>query len=470
MSLMTGLYKLYGKSPLFLKNSVGFFYNTIPDKYRYGLKFASIIKYLKETEYMGREELEELQNRKFIEIIQEAYSNVPYYNKLFNEHGLDINSFKDLRDIKKIPFLTKDIIRDNFEDMVSKKVDKSKLKYITTGGTSGKPFGLYIDYDNDLVEWAYMTNLWSRIGYDSGSTRLVLRGKAFENMKKGIPWQYDSIKRELSISIFDMTEANMRLYVELINKFKPEYFHCYMSAIYLLCTYMENNSLSIGYDIKGVIAVSENVYPHQIEYVEKILKTRVFSFYGHSERIILAGECECSREYHATPQYGYTEIIDNSGNSIKDNSLGELVGTGFNNTGMPFIRYKTGDLARWSVKQECKCNRNHPLIQRIEGRWKQEMLVKADNSLISMTALNIHSDVFNSVEQFQLYQDRPGLVILKLLPGKSFNHSCGEIIKSELKNKTGDGIEYIIAPVQSIENKSNGKFIFVDQRLEISKF
>ncbi len=90
------------------------------------------------------------------------------------------------------------------------------------------------------------------------------------------------------------------------------------------------------------------------EYVEKIFNTKVFSFYGHSERLVIAGECEYSTEYHVEPLYGYCEIIDEQGAASQ---FGEIVATGFLNNDMPLIRYKTGDMASWSQTPTCKCGR-----------------------------------------------------------------------------------------------------------------
>lgn len=467
MSIMTEFYKSYQKSPNWVQNTVGSVYNLIPSKYKYGVKFVNQLNYLKNTQYLSKEEMLQLQNKKFLELVRYSYNYVPYYKGLFDEHGISLNSIKTIDDIKIIPFLTKEIVRDNFESMISTKVNKNRLKYVTTGGTSGKPFGFYIDYDNDLIEWAFVTDLWSRIGFGNHDTRLVMRGKTFSNLKKGIPWQYDSIKKELSISIFDMTEENMYLYVTLINKYKPEFIHGYISAVQILCKFIEKSKSHINYQIKGVLGVSENIHKHQVEYIEKILNARVFSFYGHSERLILAGECEYSTNYHVTPQYGITEIVDKHGNIIEDNSLGELIGTGFNNLCMPFIRYKTGDMARWSKETTCKCGRSYKRLETVEGRWKQEMLMKKDESLVSITALNMHSNVFDNVKQFQLYQSEKGKVIVKVVCDMNFKSSDKESIINELIKKTGDGIDYSIEKVKEIKAKTNGKYIFVEQKLNI---
>lgn len=465
--MIVKLYKLYLNSPLWLKRFVSIWYNLIPSKYKYGVKFNDKLLELNQQEYITKEEVKKMQDEKFLKLVKYCYEYVPYYKKTFDELNIDIDRFTGIEDINKIPFLTKDIVRDNFEDFISKSVNKEDLKYITTGGTSGRPFGFYVDYDSDLIEWAYVTNLWGRVGYNNESTRLVMRGKTFENMKRGIPWQYDPIKKEISISIFDMNESNLKLYIDVINKYKPHFIHGYPSAIEILCKYIRDNEIQLTFNFRAILTVSENLYDHQRELMEKVFKTRVFSFYGHSERLIMAGECEVSKEYHINPSYGYAEIIDKNGEQIKDNRAGELVGTGFNNFGMPFIRYKTGDIARWSQDNKCNCGRSFDKIEKIEGRWNQEILVKKDGTRVSITSLNMHSDILDNVKKFQLYQEKYGEVIIKIIKGDNFKDIDKDRIINGFKEKTKSGILYKIEFVNEIENKKNGKFIFVDQRLDL---
>ncbi|MCM3610391.1 hypothetical protein M4S82_03945 [Planococcus sp. MERTA32b] len=471
MALINEIKKYYTNIPIWVTDCLAPFYYMIPQKKRYGTVFESQLKKLEEVESYSKDQVQNLINKQLILTIKDAYENVPYYKNLFDKKNISISSIKEIKDIQKIPFLTKENLIDNKEELLSRHVDKSKLQYITTSGSTGNPVGFYVDEDSTMKEWAYTLYLWKRVGYRPDSSRLLLRGKTFWAQKnKSKNWQYDALRRELSCNIFDLNNDNLEDYCKAIEKYKPEFIHGYMSATVILCKYIESRPNKLKHQFKAVLAVSENVLDNQREYVEKILNTRVFSFYGHSERLVIAGECEYSTEYHIEPLYGYAEIIDEDGNSINDGSVGELVTTGFCNKGMPMLRYRTGDLASWSNKDDCKCGRPHLRLAKVHGRWKQDVLINSDNAPVSLTAINMHSDVFDKVIRYQFLQEVKGEVVMKILANRDFTNEDYSVILKELDEKTKGKIKYRIDLVDNIPLKPNGKYSIIDQRLKVSQF
>lgn len=463
--------KIYTNIPLWLTNLSAPLFYLVPQNIRYGKIFYYQLKKLKHQEFLGKSELNDRINNEFIELINHAYKNVPYYRKIFEQKGIKVEEIKSVNDIHTLPFLTKDDLIKSKDELIASNFDKEDLLYITTSGSTGNPVGFYVDPESTMKEWAYTNHIWSRVGYEPDSSRLMLRGKTFWAQKnKGQSWQYDALRRELSCNIFDLNESNLEIYCQAIEKFKPEYIHGYMSATYVLCKYIERRKPKLNHKFKAVLAVSENVVDSQKEYVERILGCRVFSFYGHSERLVIAGECEYSSDYHIEPLYGYAEIVDENGNQIHDNRVGELVATGFCNKGMPMIRYKTGDMASWSDSNECLCGRPHLRLSGVHGRWKQDVLVNKEGALVSLTALNMHSDVFDNIIRYQFHQEVPGEVTLKIVTGKSFKETDKDSIQKQLNEKTQQKINYNIEIVDDIKTKNNGKYAIVDQNLEIDIF
>ena len=119
--------------------------------------------------------------------------------------------------------------------------------------------------------------------------------------------------------------------------------------------------------------------------IEKAFRARVFTTYGHGEKCICAAQCEHTKNYHVWPTYGYFELLDEDGNEVKGvGQVGEIVGTGFINTTVPFIRYRTGDRATY-VSDHCEeCGREHVTIRDINGRGRQVGLIAADGSAMSI--------------------------------------------------------------------------------------
>jgi len=283
---------------------------------------------------------------------------------------------------------------------------------------------------------------------------------------QGLRHQYDPILRHHYYSTFHMTEQNMRRYVRHIARIGPCFLHAYPSSATVLARFLLAERLNAPANIRGVLLESEIVYPQQKRLLEEVFGVRVFSSYGHSEKLILAAYCEHSDNYHVWPTYGYFELLDEQGNPVTTpGQRGEIVGTGFINTVMPFIRYRTGDFATY-VGDRCEaCGRQHILIRDIRGHRTQEVLITADHTEISWTAMNMHDETFTNVRQFQFYQDRPGRAVLRVVPAPGFGEEDARRILANLDTKLDGQIRIEIELVESIRSTRHGKAIYVDQQI-----
>lgn len=420
---------------------------------------------LSKSQWWSRTQQEEYQLLELGRLLDHAYANVPYYKRVFGERGLKPKDIRDFGDLEKLPFLTKEIIRNNLDDLKAKNFPAARFEYVTTGGSSGIPLGFYYDKGKSrAVEWAFIRSLFGRVGYRFNDKCLILKGSIVNTSDL---WKYTFFRRWLVLSSYYMTEGNLPGYVDKIRQFKPRYIQGYPSTITMLARYMRAHRVVPFDSIKAVICASENMYPGQRELLEETFQCRVFSFYGHSERVVLAGECEHSTDYHVFPEYGIFEVVREDGAVVKNaGDSGFIVGTGFTNYAMPLIRYKTDD-ATTLIGGKCKCGREYQRIGKVEGRWLQEFILAKDSRLIPMTAINMHSDLFDNVEQFQFYQDREGEVLLNVVKKAGYTGRDTEYIKKELQKKLGTDVKLDICFVESIERSVRGKHRFLIQKLPV---
>lgn len=449
------------------KRGLKYIYGAIPPRFHYGHLFWETYNFLQESQWWSREKLEEYQMQQLRRILYHAYESVPYYRRVFEERGLKPKDIQDFDDLRKLPYLTKAIIQENLPDLIARNHPKSRLQYVTTGGSTGIPLGFYWERGvTDSKEHAFITTLWNRVRFKIGDRCVILRGDVVQLACKGKFWEYDPLKKNLILSSYHMTDEILPNYIGKIRKFRPDFIQAYPSAITILARFMKKDNIEPFPTVKAVLCASENLYPWQRELLEEVMKCRVWSFYGHAERAALAGECEYSTYYHISPEYGYLELIGNDGNkTTKDGETGEIVATGFNNFATPFIRYKTMDLGVFSSKK-CQCGRQHQLLERIEGRL-QELIVTRTGRLISMTAINMHSDVFDNIKQFQFYQDKKGEVIFNVVKKNTYTGKDTEYIKRELYKKLGDDMKLEIRFLDHIPRTKSGKYRFLIQKLPI---
>jgi phenylacetate-CoA ligase len=459
--------KLAGRLPGPIKLPLRYVYGSIPPSVLYGKSFKDTYSFLQISQWWSRQKLEEYQMERLGKLLNHAYLNVPYYQKAFDESNVkprDIQSFSDLR---KLPYLTKDIIQRNLKDLVARNYPKSKLHYITTGGSTGIPTGFFWERGvTDPKEAAFVLSQWNRVGYKWGARCVMIRGAVLPSTSKGRYWEYDPGNKQLVFSSNHMANQNLPFYIEQIKKYKPEYFFVFPSSITMLAQFMKENKIAPFPGVKAILCSSESLYPWQRTLIGEVFQTRIFDLYGHTERAVLASECEVSSKYHVSPEYGLMELIDNNGVQINDsNMMGEIVATGFNNFAMPFIRYRTMDLAV-PFNEQCRCGRNYRLLEKIEGRI-QDFIITKTKRPISIASTNMHSGVFDNVYQYQFFQDTAGKLLVNIVKKPVYTEQDTDHIRKALLQIFNNDIDLTIGFVENIPRTSGGKYRLLVQKLKI---
>lgn len=455
--------------PYPLQKSMKYVYSLVPVRLRYGKVFWETYNFLQKSQWWSKEKLEEYQMEQLSKLLNHAYKNVPYYRRMFDERELKPKDIQCLEDLRKLPYLTKEIVRNNLDDLIAQNISEKEMEYVATGGTTGIPLGFYIEKKTNLMRMAFEWREWNWMGYKFGDRCVVLRGNVVKRQENGRPawWEYDKENNYLILSTYDMTDENLPKYAQKIEEFKPKIIRGYPSALDILACFIKENNFKINRlgNIKAISTSSENLYPVQRELIEEVFRCPIFDKYGNCEQVTILGECEKHEGYHDFMEYSYTEILDKEGNPvIKEGQIGEIVSTGFTDYVVPFIRYKTEDLVSYTA-HKCSCGRLHPLVKKIEGRWWQEMIVARDSNLISMTALNMHSDIFDNVKQFQFYQDTPGRVTLKIIKKDTYTEKDTKYIIQELQKKIKNQVKIEIEFVGNIPLTGRGKYRFLIQKL-----
>ncbi len=441
-------------------------YSLVPPNIRMGSTYRATKRLLNAQEYWDRERIERWQIRHIGKMLRHAYDNVPGYRQLYDEAGVKPEDFRTAGDIRKFPFVTKELLRDNIEDFSARNIPRWKRLYRTTGGSTGIPFGFYLLQENIEREFAFLHSAWERAGWKLGDSSAVLRG-AFIGSEENLS-EYDPYLKELKISSYFLNERTYDRYKKRLLESRPAHLQAYPSAAALFADLILKNEDAGTFPFKLLLLGSENLYNWQKDRIGRAFPdSRIFGWYGHAEQVLFAPMCEDSSSLHLDPFYGFAELIDAEGNEVGTGATGELAGTSFWNFATPFIRYRTMDLAAKGSSRCVKCGRSYQLLEKIEGRL-QELIVTGTGRYISMTAINMHSDVFDNVKQFQFRQMQAGKVTFNVVRKSSYSDSDTGKIRAELTKKLGRDMKLDIAFVDSIEVPKSGKFRFLIQELPIS--
>lgn len=453
-------------APKFLKSSLGWLLEPVPIAWLLGNRFRRHYHYIERSQWWTIRESKKYQLEKLQGLLQLAWEKTTYYRRLFNEVGFHPSHLCSLEQIQELPIIDRQIITDNLFDMCTLDPSSLGVDEISTGGTGGSPVRFYINSSRSAVEYAYLISSWGRVGYQLEMPMVVFRDRVVPLNRYGIYYEYDPIFRHHYYSSFHMSDDNMKRYIEHLETIGPCFMHVYPSTIVALTRFLNRSGLCAPSNIQGIIAESEIVYPEQREMVQKVFKCRLFSDYGQSEKVVLAAGCEYSDDYHIWPTYGYCELLDEHDKPVTTpGQRGQIVGTGFINTVMPLIRYRTGDWATY-VGNRCEaCGREHLIIRDIRGHRTQEMLVASDGSNIPWTSLNMHDDTFARVRQFQFRQEVPGEAVLCVVPADGYSEIDDRRIQERLGQKLDKRLTFTVKRVEAIPLSMRGKAIYVDQRI-----
>ncbi|NMC34338.1 MAG: phenylacetate--CoA ligase family protein [Veillonellaceae bacterium] len=461
---MTAIDKARAASPLILKKAYRRVVSVIAPFERridHGV-YRDTRRLLEQTRYWSADRLHDYQEKELDRLLAHCCKQIPYYRKLFGD--LEIGSFHSdpFMALSKLPLMDKVTVRQHFDELVARNIPARLRHYETTGGTTDKPLAFFSEKGfSGPRELAFWHDSICRTGYRVGETVAVLRNNT---LPAGMISLYNPMRCQLILDPFKLRPDNVHLYIEALVKHGIRYLHAYPSCVSTLIRFCAQRGLEICSTLTAIFAGSENVYPGQREEAEKRFGGRYFSWYGHSEKLIHASECEYSTSYHAFPEYGIVELIDSDGRSISEpGRRGEIVGTGFNNRVMPLLRYRTGDYAEWAPSSACACGRNHPMLVNVHGRWLQELVYGRSGSRISITSINTHSGLFDRVRNMQFVQHEKGKLTLNLIRGEGFSDQDGVMIRSELNRILQDEMEIELDYVDSIETTLRGKHRFLIQ-------
>lgn len=428
----------------------------IPNKYRYGKYYRDFYNKIDDFYQLSLEEKRKIQLKKLQKIVEYAYFNVPYYKELFDKNNIyyKINSFEEF---EKIPYLTKDIIRNNLEKLQSK--EKIKKFKVTTGGTTGMPMEFYLDKNVCLNELAFVDYYWNKFSnkYKNTSKIATLRGNIPSNGKK-----FEKIGNKLIMSSFELLKENTEEYLKVLEKFNPDYLHIYPSSLSLVAEYIIQNNIKINLpSLKGIYSSSETLTDPQREIIEKAFKVKICDLYGHSERAVIAFDNIKDENYTLDLLYGYTEIIDEDNKNIilESHKEGEIVTTSFWNKSMPFIRYKTGDNAVSSGEYDS--------LKKISGRKSEYFIDKNSNRVLFTWADEPFWSCKEKVDTYQYVQNEIGKCQLKIVKSKEnlLTQNDEEEIKKELK-RLYPNIGFYISYVDNIKRTKRGKYKYLIQNIK----
>lgn len=431
-----------------------------------GTKILPTLDFLRESQYWDESKLYDYRLRKLIDLVEYAYHHVPFYTKLFKSIKFRPADIKELDDIRKIPVLTKEIVRKENMNMVSQDFSMRHVMKGKTGGTTGAPVITFSDSQNRSFTWASYYRWYEWMGIDMSDravtlwgARTVLSDPLIAKARNKI---IDYLQNNFVINSFGMNELTLPLIYRQISNSHPVILKGYLSALLYLANYCESVN-DIFLRPKVLSTTTETLLPHNRRYLEKVFQAPVYDQYGCGEVSAIAYECSHHNGLHINQEHVIVEILDNNGYCTEGHP-GRIVATVLDNYVMPFIRFENGDSAAIS-HVKCKCGINQPLLLSITGRTG-DTIVLANGSRVHgvffsdiLYELNILAE---KIQRFQVYQNTPGEIEFRFESSKKLNDDLIQRLKNALM-KFFNEVE--INQVRILQHEENGKFRYIKTTL-----
>lgn len=425
-------------------------------------------------ESASADEMRSIQDKRLVETVEYVYDRVPYYKKKMEDIDLYPQDIKSCDDLYKLPFTTKDDLRDTYPyGLVAVDLDEI-VRIHASSGTTGKR--IVVAYTKeDIDTWSdVMARCFARIETDSKDIVHVAYGYGL--FTGGLGAHYGAEK--LGATVIPISGGNSRRQVEFLTDLKPTVIACtpsYMLHLYevMIDAGYTLDDISLKAGIFGAEPWSENMRKE----IERLLKIKAYDIYGLSEITGpgVASECIAQNGLHINEDCYLPEIVDVIDHKpLGLNEQGEIVFTTIKKKGMPLIRYRTKDITKL-FKDDCICGRTLVKMERVTGRTDDMLIIRGVNVFPSQIE-SVLLEFSQLTPNYQIIVDRINMMdVLNIHVEMNENLFTDEVKKIESLEKSITGaIESVLgisAKVKLVEPKSiersEGKAVRIIDRRKI---
>lgn len=424
-----------------------------------GHRSVAVKREMERTQWLPPDEIRALQSARLRRFLEECARHVPYYRDLFRTRHFDPRDVQGVGDLARLPLLTKEIIRRDFDRLRSDTPEPVKL--FSTTGSTGDPLRFNISktrVSHDVAAKWRATRWWN---VDIGDPELVIWASAIELTRQDrVKQARDWLLRSKLLPSAAMSKAAMDSYIAEIRRFKPKMLFGYPSSMTLIAQRAEQQGIRLDQlGLRVAFCTAEALYPQQVDVLQRVFGCPVANGYGGRDSGFIAHACPHGG-MHITAEDIVVEIVDAQGQPVPPGVPGEVVVTHLYSTGFPFVRYKNGDLAVLD-EGRCACGRGLPLLKEVRGR-ANDVLLAEDGSVVLAVAMAMVLRDMAGVNGFKLIQETLQHSRLQLVTDERFQRAASESrIRSSFAARLGHGVRLDIEYVEAIEAEASGKYRYV---------
>ena len=408
---------------------------------------------LEESQWWPLHQLRDYQDQRLRHLLSFAARHVPYYSRVLAEHGISPEDIHSTDDLRRLPFLTRAMVHEHF-DALRSRVPRRGTQRISTGGSTGEPATILVDMERMGFGEGSRLRAQRWLGVEPGDREIVLWGSPIETGRQDIiRATRDRLLNSRLLSAFDLSEAALARYADVIASYQPVKMYGYASAVHLLARFLRSTNRRLPRSLRAIFTTAEPLFDFQRAEIEAAFECRVGTEYGARDAGLIASECQDGR-LHIPAEGIHVEIVDPDADGI-----GEIAVTVLDSMVFPTIRYRTGDIGSLDPSP-CSCGRSLPSLRAVEGR-QTDFLVKPQGGYVHALAVIYPLRGMAGIRAFQVVQEEPDLVRVSIVPDAGFPAQRDEDVRTAIRAVLGPTIRVKVDRVDAINRTRSGKFRYV---------
>ena len=354
-------------------------------------------------ECMSRDQIYHLQSARLKKLVRRVYHKVEFYRKKMQEIGIEPGDISGLEDLHKLPYTTKEDLRDNYPFGLFAVPQTEVIRLHASSGTTGKATVVgYTRKDVDIWQEC-VTRVLAMAGI--GATDKLQVAYGYGLFTGGLGLHYGA--ENLGATVIPMSTGNTKKLITMMLDFETTAIACTPSYLLHVAEVLEESGKIDDIELKVAICGGEPWTDKMREQIEGKLNLKAYDIYGLSEIIGpgVAADCKYHNGLHVYEDHFLPEIINSDTlESCQDGEVGELVFTTLTKEALPLIRYRTGDLSSIDY-DKCQCGRTMARIERCKGRTDDMLIVRGVNVFPSQVETAL-LELGETKPHYQLIVDR----------------------------------------------------------------
>jgi phenylacetate-CoA ligase len=400
------------------------------------------------------EEIKRWQTEGMQNLVRNAYEHSKYYRELFDFLHIKPMDFLSIEDLERIPPLTKDIIRERYDDILLDNRSQFYWKTTSTGGSTGNPTKYVKDNNSWGFDNAYNLLMWQRTGYHYGDKFLALGSASIFPTNKNSKSHdlYYILKRKMPFNAMNLSSERLAECAKYVIDNNIHYIYGYASSIFLFAKYIIENSLQDKLSIRACFPTSEILTDVYRETIYNAFKCPIDDSYGANDGGIVAHKLDDEKGY----KVGYNCIVQIKEPLNGKENYGTALMTDVTNTVFPFIRYELGDILE--LGDGYNEFHNGQVLNKVVGRTSDIISLENGRNLTGPGFTILFKDL--NVKGYRIFKSNPMEITIELVKLPEYTDTEERLIIDTLHKHAGSDVKVLINYKSEIVTRKNGKNLF----------